>query len=260
MSSGLDKLDELIVQHGPITRLTINRPERHNAINTEVGDAMVEVVNRVGRDPSVQVLVLAGAGRSFCSGDDVTEGAEGRIADYDWRNPYHAPHIAAFNLERHPYFRLQTLLRRIPQAVIAAVQGYCMGSGFDLMLAADYAIADPESKLRMVIGATAFLPKYVGLKHATRLILDDGFISAQEAAELGLITSVAAPGALTEEVDALAERLAALGAERHGYFGVIKESLNRSLFPALDDDLRMQLIGHRMSDLYRLHPYDPQNG
>ena len=259
MSSGLDKLDELIVQHGPITRLTINRPERHNAINTEVGDAMVEVVNRVGRDPSVQVLVLAGAGRSFCSGDDVTEGAEGRIADYDWRNPYHAPHIAAFNLERHPYFRLQTLLRRIPQAVIAAVQGYCMGSGFDLMLAADYAIADPESKLRMVIGATAFLPKYVGLKHATRLILDDGFISAQEAAELGLITGVAAPGALTEEVDALAERLAALGAERHGYFGVIKESLNRSLFPALDDDLRMQLIGHRMSDLYRLHPYAPQN-
>lgn len=256
MSGGLD---ELIVQHGPITRLTINRPERHNAINTEVGDAMVEVVNRVGRDPAVQVLVLAGAGRSFCSGDDVTEGAEGRIPDYDWRNPYHAPHIAAFNLERHPYFRLQTLLRRIPQAVIAAVQGYCMGSGFDLMLAADYAIADPESKLRMVIGATAFLPKYVGLKHATRLILDDGFISAQEAAELGLITGVAAPGALTEEVDALAERLAALGAERHGYFGVIKESLNRSLFPALDDDLRMQLIGHRMSDLYRLHPYDPQN-
>ena len=259
MSSGLDGLDELIVEHGPITRLTINRPERHNAINTEVGDAMVEVVNRVGRDPSVQVLVLAGAGRSFCSGDDVTEGAEGRIADYDWRNPYHAPHIAAFNLERHPYFRLQTLLRRIPQAVIAAVQGYCMGSGFDLMLAADYAIADPESKLRMVIGATAFLPKYVGLKHATRLILDDGFISAQEAAELGLITNVAAPGALTDEVDALAERLAALGAERHGYFGVIKESLNRSLFPALDDDLRMQLIGHRLSDLYRLHPYAPQN-
>ena len=248
--------DELIIEHGPITRLTINRPERHNAINTEVGDAMVDLVNRVGRDPSVQVLILAGAGRSFCSGDDVSEGADGRIADYPWQNPYHAPHIAAFNLERHPYFRLQTLLRRIPQAVIAAVQGYCMGSGFDLMLAADYAIADPEAKLRMVIGATAFLPKYVGLKHATRLIFDDGFISAQEAAGLGLITKVAEPGALTEEVDALAERLAALGEERHGYFGAIKESINRSLFPALDDDLRMQLIGHRMSDLYRLHPYE----
>ena len=60
--------EELIVEEGPITRLTINRPERHNAINTEVGDAMVDAVNRVGRDPSVQVLVLRGAGRSFCLG------------------------------------------------------------------------------------------------------------------------------------------------------------------------------------------------
>ncbi len=249
--------EELIVEEGPITRLTINRPERHNAINTAVGDEMVDVVNKVGRDPSVQVLVLGGVGKSFCSGDDVSEGGSGRIPDYPWANPYHAPHNAAFNLERHPYFRLQTLLRRIPQAVISAVHGYCMGSGFDLMLASDYAIADPDSKLRLVIGATAFLPKYVGLKHAMRLILDDGFTSAEEAAELGLITKVAAPGALEDEVTELAERLAELGSASHGYIGVIKESLNRSLFPALDDDLRMQLIGHRMSDLYRMHPYEP---
>ncbi len=251
--------EELIVEEGPITRLTINRPERHNAINTEVGDAMVDAVNRVGRDPSVQVLVLRGAGRSFCSGDDVSEGGSGRIPDYPWQNPYHAPHIAPFNLERHPYFRLQTLLRRIPQAVIAEVHGYCMGSGFDLMLASDFAIADPDSQLRMVIGATAFLPRYVGLKHAMRLIFDDGFTSAEEAAELGLITKVAAPGALEDEVNELAERLAELGRNSHGYIGVIKESINRSIFQGLDDDLRMQLIGQRMSDLFRQHPYEPSD-
>ncbi len=248
--------NELIVEDGPITRLTINRPERHNAINTEVGDAIVDVVNRVGRDPAVHVLILAGAGRSFCSGDDVSEGSEGSIPDYPWKNPYHAPFVAPFNLERHPYFRLQSLLRRIPQMVIAQVQGYCMGSGFDLMLACDYALADPEAKLRMVIQATAFLPKYVGLKHATRLILDDQFISAEEAAALGLITKVAAPGQLRAEVDELAARLSTIGQTRHGYFGTVKEALNRSLWPQLDDDLRMQLIGHRMSDLYRLHPYE----
>ena len=252
--------EELIVQDGPITRLTINRPERHNAINTEVGDAMVDVVNRVGRDPGVNVLVLGGAGRSFCSGDDVTEGGTGRIPDYSWQNPYHAPHIAAFNLERHPYFRLQTLLRRTPQAVIAEVHGYCMGSGFDLMLASDFAIADPESQFRLVVGATAFLPKYVGLKHAMRLLFDDQFTTVEQAAELGLITKVAAPGALTDEVNALAERLAAIGRERHGFIGVIKESVNRSIFAGIDDDLRMQLIGHRMSDLYRQHPYEPETG
>ncbi len=248
---------ELIVEDGPVTRLTINRPERHNAINTEVGDAIVDVVNRVGRDPSVYVLVLAGEGRSFCSGDDVSEGAEGSIPDYPWQNPYHALHIAPFNLERHPYFRLQSLLRRIPQMVIAQVQGYCMGSGFDLMLASDYAIADPDAKLRFVIPATAFLPKYVGLKQATRLILDDQFISGTEAAELGLVTRVAEPGRLREEVDELAHRLATMGRERHGYLGVVKEAINRSLWPHLDDDLRMQLISHRMSDLYRQHAYKP---
>ena len=192
-----------------------------------------------------------------CSGDDTTEGSGFRIPDYPWDNPYHQPYIAPFNLGRHPYFQLQTLLRRIPQPVIAEVHGYCMGSGFDLILASDFAIADPDSQLQLVIGATAFLPKYVGLKHAWRLIVDDGFTSAQEAADLGLITKVAAPGALEEEVSALAERLAEIGRTRHGYLGVLKESLNRSFLPALDDDLRMQLIGHRMSDLYRLHPFEP---
>ena len=75
-----------------------------------------------------------------------------------------------------------------------------------------------------------------------------------------MITKVAAPGALTDEVNALAERLAAIGRERHGFIGVIKESVNRSIFAGIDDDLRMQLIGHRMSDLYRQHPYEPETG
>ena len=92
-----------------------------------------------------------------------------------------------------------------------------------------------------------------------RLIFDDGFTSAEEAAELGLITKVAAPGALEDEVNELAERLAELGRNSHGYIGVIKESINRSIFQGLDDDLRMQLIGQRMSDLFRQHPYEPSD-
>ena len=252
--------DELIVEDGPVTRVTINRPERHNAINTEVGDLMVEEITRIGRDPTAKVLVLAGAGRSFCSGDDVSEGGDGGIPDYPWKNPYHAPHIAPFNLERHPYFVLQPLLRRIPQPVIAELHGYCMGSGFDLMLACDFAIADPDTKLRMVIPAAAYLPKYVGLKQAMRLIVSDEFTGAEEAAELGLVTKVAAPGALRDEVDELADRLAQMSAERHGYFIALKEQMNRSLWPQLDDDLRMQQITHRMIDLYRQHPYEPAEG
>jgi enoyl-CoA hydratase/carnithine racemase len=247
--------EHLLVEEGPVTWLTLNRPERHNAIDTALGDELVEVVTRVGRTPSVKVVVLRGAGRSFCSGDDVSEGAGGRIPDYPWENPYHAPHVEAFGVQRHGYFQLQSLLRRIPQAVICQVQGYCMGSGFDLVLAADFAIADPETKFRFVINATAFLPRYVGLKHSMRLLFSEGFTSAQEAAGLGLITAVAQAGQLEADVRQLAERLADAGEQRYGYMGVVKESVNRALYSTLDEDLRMQLLATRLSDFYRLtHP------
>lgn len=258
---GISISDQLFVDEGPVTRLTLNRPERHNAINTALGDELVEVVTRIGRTPDVKVLVFAGAGRSFCSGDDVSEGAGGRIPDYAWENPYHSPHVETFGVQRHGYFQLQSLFRRIPQPVICQVHGYCMGSGFDLVLAADFAIADPDAQFRMVINATAFLPKYVGLKHTMRLILDDGFTSAQEALDLGLITNVAAPGKLESEVDALADRLVEVGRQRYGYLGMVKEAVNRALYPSLDEDLRMQLLGTRLSDFYRqTHPADPQPG
>ena len=81
---------ELIIEDGPITRLTINRPERHNAINTEVGDEMIDVVTRVGRDPTVQVLILGGTGKSFTSGDDITEGGL-HPEIYPWENLLQPP-------------------------------------------------------------------------------------------------------------------------------------------------------------------------
>jgi enoyl-CoA hydratase/carnithine racemase len=247
--------EQLLIDEGPVTRLTLNRPERHNAINTALGDELVEAFTRIGRTPDVKVVVVAGSGRSFCSGDDVSEGAGGRIPDYPWENPYHSPHVEAFGVQRHGYFQLQSLFRRIPQLVICRVHGYVMGSGFDLMLASDFAIADPDTQFRMVVNATSFLPRYVGLKQTMRLLFDDQFTSAQEAMELGLVTKVAEPGQLDAEVEALAQRLADIGSQRYGYLGVIKEAVNRTLFGSLDEDLRMQLLATRLSDFFRQsHP------
>src|SRR5215211_7622984 len=188
----------LLVEPGPITSITLNRPERHNALNTAMGDKLMEALTTAGRSPDVKVVVLRGAGPSFCSGDDRTEGGSGRIDDFPWENPYHSPHVEPFGVHRHGYFQLMGLIRRIPQPVIAQVHGFCMGSAVDLMLAADFAIADRDAKIQLLFGArgigpagTVFLPRYVGLKRTMQLLFDSEYLSAQDARDLGLITAVA---------------------------------------------------------------------
>jgi 2-(1,2-epoxy-1,2-dihydrophenyl)acetyl-CoA isomerase len=230
-----------------------------------MGDELVQTLTTTGRSPSVKVIILKGAGRSFSAGDDRTEGATGKIPDFPWENPYHSPHVEPLGVMRHGYFQLMGLIRRLPQMVIAQVHGYCIGSAVDITLAADFAIADPEARIQLVFGArgigpagTVFLPKYVGLKKTMQLLFDPGFLSAHEAAELGLITSVAEAGRLDDEVDALAERLRGLGETYYGYFGMVKEAVNRTAFPTLDEDVRTQILATRLSDMYRLsHPAQP---
>jgi enoyl-CoA hydratase/carnithine racemase len=254
--------DTILVERGPVTTVTLNRPERHNAISTEMGDALVNALTAAGRDPSVKVIVLAGAGRSFCSGDDRGEGAGGRIPDFPWENPYHSPHVEPFGVYRHGYFQLMALIRRLPQAVIARVHGHCIGSGVDLMLAADYAVADETAAIRLVFGergigpaGTVFLPKYVGLKRAMDLLFAPDALTARQACDLGLVTSVAAPGELDAEVARLAERLLAVATTHYGYIGMVKEAINRSIFPALDEDVRTQVLTTRLADMYKAtHP------
>jgi enoyl-CoA hydratase/carnithine racemase len=252
----------LLVESGPITWLTLNRPERHNALNTELGDRLMDALTAAGRSPDVKVIVLRGAGPSFCSGDDRSEGAGGRIPDFPWDNPYHSPHVEPFAVHRHGYFQLMGLLRRLPQPVIAQVHGYCMGSAVDLMLAADFAIADEEAKIHLVFGhrgigpaGTVFLPRYVGLKRAMQLLFAPDFLSAEDACRLGLITEVAPPGELDANVTALAERMLALGRQSYGYFGLVKEAVNRAIFASLDEDVRTQVLMTRLSDFFRAgHP------
>jgi 2-(1,2-epoxy-1,2-dihydrophenyl)acetyl-CoA isomerase len=248
--------DVLLVDSGPITRFTLNRPRAHNAIDTELGDRLHAALLTAGRDPEVKVIILRGNGRSFCSGDDRNEATR-----------YHNDDIEAVGLEAHGYYQLMKAIRRVPQAVIAQVHGYCLGSGMDLLLAADFAVADAEARLGMVFGArgimggSVFLPRYVGLKHANRLLFDPEFMSAEQALELGLLTAVARPGELETEVEALAERLASGAAQHYAYFGLVKETINRALFPTLEDDVRMQTLMTRLGDFYRLtHPTEPDPG
>lgn len=238
--------DELLIDAGRITRLTLNRPERHNALSTHLGDQLIAAFESAGRDPSVKAIILSGAGRSFCSGDDVTDGG------------YHDAEIEAVSLERHPYFQLMRVIRRVPKPVIVQVHGYCLGSAMDLLLASDFAVAAEDAQLGMLFGARGigptgmvFLSRYVGLKQLNDLLFSAELMSGSDARRLGLVTDSVPADELEETTNALAERVAEMGEQSYNYFGLMKDAINRMVFPTLEDDIRMSTLMTRLGDHYK---------
>lgn len=236
----------LTVESGAITRITLNRPEKLNALNRELGNLLIEPLEREGLKPEVRVIVIAGAGRAFCAGDDIGGAAPSAGAGL--------PDPLTYAATSH-YYRFQLALRRVPRPVIARLHGYCLGAGAEIALGADYAIADGEAKIGLVFAKRAIaagmvlLPAHVGLKGATRLLFEGEQISAQAALQLGLISQVSPPGCLDADVNALAERLAAGPTSIYGY---TKDGLNRAYLREMDGDLRhmafMQSFARRTED------------
>jgi enoyl-CoA hydratase/carnithine racemase len=236
----------LLVERGPITRITLNRPEKLNALNAELGNALIDALGCEGLRPEVRVIVIAGAGRGFCAGDDVS----GNRPDdgFDRSEPLTYAGLVH-------YYRFQSAIRRVPKPVIAQVHGYCLGAGMDIVLASDYAVAEASASLGLVFAKRAIaagmvlLPRYVGPKHATRLLFEGEKFTPAEALELGLISQVAEPGTLERTVQDLAERLAGGPTRTYGH---IKEGLNRAYYPGMEDELRfmafMQNFATRTSD------------
>ncbi len=236
----------LLVERGPITRITLNRPEKLNALNAELGNALIDTLGCEGLRPEVRVVVIAGAGRSFCAGDDVS----GTRPDdgYDRNEPLTYASMVH-------YYRFQSAIRRVPKPVIAQVHGYCLGAGMDIVLASDYAVVDADASLGLVFAKRAIaagmvlLPGHVGPKQATRLLFEGEKFTPAEALAMNLISHIAEPGTLEQTVQDLAERLAD-GPTRT--YGLIKEGLNRAYYPGMEDELRfmafMQNFATRTAD------------
>jgi 2-(1,2-epoxy-1,2-dihydrophenyl)acetyl-CoA isomerase len=227
--------EALLIEHGPITRLTLNRPEKLNALNHDLGRRLIDVLEQEGVHPDVRVIVIAGAGRAFCAGDDVS-GARVENAALNRSEPLTAATIGH-------YWHIQRALRRTAKPIIAQIHGNCLGAGMDIALAADYAVADTDATLGLVFAKRAIaagmvlLPRHVGLKQATRLLYGGQTFSATEALSLGLISQVSERGMLEADVNALAAQLAD-GPTRT--YGLIKEGLNRAYWPALEEELRSE--------------------
>ena len=194
--------------HGPICVLTLNRPERLNALTTEVAKDFQAAV-REAVEHGARVIVLTGSGRAFCAGGDLREmqeiaGKEGRVE-------------AFFDEPLRLLNESILLIRKTPVPFIAAVNGVASGGGCNLALACDLVIAAESAKFNQAFikiglspdcGGTFMLPRLVGLKRATELMFTGDMITAQRAAEMGMINSVAADEELMSQVMAMANRLA----------------------------------------------------
>jgi 2-(1,2-epoxy-1,2-dihydrophenyl)acetyl-CoA isomerase len=190
-----------------VARLTFNRPERLNSFNTQMHAEVRAALAQIPAS-SARALVISGAGRGFCAGQDLGDRA---VA------PGAGPPDLADSIEKH-YKPLVLALRALPMPVIAAVNGVAAGAGANIALACDLVIAARSanfvqafSKLGLVpdSGGTWFLPRLVGSARALGLTLLGEKLSAEQAASWGLIWRCVEDGELAGVVDALARQLAA---------------------------------------------------
>jgi len=191
-----------------IATLTLNRPERLNALGDTLRADLHDAVTKASADPDVRVLVITGAGRGFCSGGDVKSMNERDRAG-----------AGSPLMDKIAPSRDQTILamRDSPKPVIAAVNGVAAGAGFNLALACDMRIAATTARFTQAFvrrglhpdwGGTYFLPRVVGIAKACELIFTGETIDAAEALRLGIVNSLAEPEALMEKTYELARKLA----------------------------------------------------
>jgi 2-(1,2-epoxy-1,2-dihydrophenyl)acetyl-CoA isomerase len=188
---------------GAVATITINRPEKKNALILSMRQALADAAEQVNADPAIRAVVITGAGTDFCSGADVTEMGGGGINGSFYRVRLMAKMIRS--------------LARIQKPVIAAVRGVSVGAGWSIAMACDVVIASETARFCQIFkkialapdaGAVWFLTRYVGLQKAKELVYSARFVSASEALELGLVSRVVADDQLLAEAHALAREYA----------------------------------------------------
>ncbi len=224
-----------------IATLTLDRPERLNALTFEVYDELRNTFRALHDDEDVRVVVLTGSGRGFCSGGDV-EDIIGRLFERDMRGLLEFTRMTC---------DLVLAIRRCRKPVVAALNGTVAGAGAVIATACDLRVAAENAKIAYLftrvglsgadMGAAWMLPRIVGLAKATELLMTGDFISADEAHRIGLYNRVVPEGKSLEEATALANKLA-----RGPSFAleITKDSLNREasmdLAGALEAEAQIQ--------------------
>ena len=233
-------------QAGGVLTLTLNRPDRKNAITGPMWAALRDALHAVAHGRDVRAVVVTGAGGSFCSGADISA-----AADFD-EFPDPAREVRVVN-------EAVQQLHDLPVPTVAKVRGVAAGAGWNLALGCDMVVATPEARFCQIFsrralsldsGGSWLLPKLVGLQQAKRLTMLAEMIGADEAHSLGLVTWVQPDEAVDAFTDELAARLAAgpptaLAQTK----ALLNDGANATMRQALADEARAQAINLSGADV-----------
>ena len=246
-----------VFRENSVVTVTINQPEKKNAINSAMWDGLAEIFREIASRADDRVVVVTGAGNDFCSGADLSgrggnAAAAGAAGGAGAQNQVH--HLAAMRRVNDACIALQ----RLPQPTIAKVRGVAVGAGCNLALGCDLVVASSTARfseifarrgLSLDFGGSWLLPRRIGMHRAKELALLAEIISANDALEMGLINRVLPDGEVDAFVDNWARKLAAgppiaLAQTKR----LLNNSLNVTLEEALDDEAAAQTINFATSD------------
>ena len=239
--------NDMVLQklEGGLLTITMNRPERKNALNPDMVAGLVVAARRAADDPEVRAVLFKGAGGSFCVGGDVKSMAEGRAP-----LPFE---VKMANLRRG--MEVSRILHQMPKPVVAQLDGAAAGAGLSMALSCDLRVASESCKITTAFakvgfsgdyGGTYFLTQLLGSARARELYLTSPVLSAKEAHAIGMVTKVV-PDA---EIDTAAHGLALSLAQGPSIaLGFIKRNINNAEHLALEDCFDGEAIHHtRCSD------------
>ena len=201
----MSETSELLIERADhILTFTLNRPERLNAISSEMLGALADELDVANHDHDVRVIILTGAGRGFCSGLDLQN---------ETSNNRERGNLEQFDLVNSP----PMILHRMDKPVICALNGPAAGYGMDLALGCDIRIASENAKLGAVFtkrgvlpesGGTWYLPRLIGWARASEVAFSGDVLDAETSLEMGLVNRVVAHDDLQGEVMELADKIA----------------------------------------------------
>ena len=216
----------IITDENRVRTLTFNRPEALNAFNEALYDAATEALNEAAENPGVAVVVLTGAGRAFCAGQDLTE-MQARLSD------------PGFRPGRHGFPGLIDALGAFPKPLICAVNGLGVGLGATLLGFADLAFMSTTARLKCPFtslgvapeaASSYLLPQLVGRQNAAWMLLSSQWVDAAEALRMGLVWKLCEPDDLVSDATRHAEVLAA---QPVSSLVAVKQSMMEPLRPGI---------------------------
>ena len=231
--------------------LTLNRPDRLNAMSRPMLDALLEALPRLAEDPAVGVVVLTGAGRGFCAGGDVKAMAEGN--ELGGQTMEDRAQALRSRMETSRW------LHEMPKPTIAMMRGPAAGAGLSLAMACDMRIASDTIRLGTAFarvgysgdfGGSYYLTQLVGTAKARELYFTADLLDAQQALGLGLVNRVVADARLEEETMALASRLARGPRVAYRY---MKRNMNAAESASLQEMLDLEAWHHTRTGMTEDH-------